>query len=103
MVKDASYLCAFQLMPLEAEFQPGIQAAWTFEVVDMDQGLVAFRDESVGEISQWKWDFGDGTSSEEQHPIHRFAEKGVHKVITLEVSGPGGSSKRTRYWEVMIR
>ncbi|MEM9719820.1 MAG: PKD domain-containing protein [Bacteroidota bacterium] len=103
MVKDASYLCAFQLMPLEAGIQQGIQAEWTFEVVDMDQGLVAFRDESKGEISQWKWDFGDGASSEEQHPIHRFTEKGVHKVITLEVSGPGGSSKRTRYWEVMIR
>ena len=103
MVKDASYLCAFQLMPLESQFVDPIRAAWSFEVVDMERGLVAFRDESVGDIHKWRWDFGDGTHSEEQHPIHQFSEKGVHKVITLEVSGPKGNSKRTRYWEVMIR
>lgn len=103
MVKDASYLCAFQLMPLEKNLTDPIRAAWNFQIVDMESGLVAFRDESVGEISSWKWDFGDGSTSEEQHPLHRFSQKGVHKVITLEVSGPAGTSKRTRYWEVMIK
>ncbi|MEM7369527.1 MAG: PKD domain-containing protein [Bacteroidota bacterium] len=103
MVKDASYLCAFQLMPLEKQFLDPIRAAWRFDIIDMDQGLVAFQDESIGNVQRWHWDFGDGTYSSEQHPIHRFTEKGVHKVITLEVTGPEGSSKRSRYWEVMIR
>lgn len=103
MVKNASYLCAFQLMPLEEKFLDPIRAEWTFEIIDMKRAVVAFKDESVGNISSWKWDFGDGKSSTEQHPIHQFAGKGVHKVITLEVSGPDGTSKRTRYWEVMIR
>lgn len=103
MVKDASYLCAFQLKPLEKSLLKPIEAAWSFQVVDMDRGMVAFHDESVGEINSWKWDFGDGSTSEEQHPTHRFPQKGVHKVITLEVSGPAGTSKRTRYWEVMIK
>lgn len=103
MVKDASYLCAFQLKPLEKSLLKPIEAAWSFQVVDMDRGMVAFHDESVGEINSWKWDFGDGSTSEEQHPTHRFSQKGVHKVITLEVSGPAGASKKTRYWEVMIK
>jgi hypothetical protein len=103
MVSNASYLCAFQLMPLEENFLDPIRAAWSYEIVDMDRGIVAFHDESEGEISAWKWDFGNGHTSDEQHPIHRFTEKGVHKVITLEVKGPAGSSKRTRYWEVMIK
>ena len=103
MVKNASYLCAFRLMPLEKALREAIRAEWTFEVVDMKRGLVAFHDQSVGEIERWHWDFGDGETSTEASPIHQFKEKGVHKVITLTVEGAAGMSKRTRYWEVMIR
>ncbi len=103
MVKDASYLCLFRLMPIEDRFNQPIQADWSFQVVDMDQRKVAFKDESVGEINQWKWDFGNGKISHEQNPIHIFDTPGVHKVVTLEVSGAAGTSKRTRYWEVMIK
>lgn len=102
MVKDASYLCAFQLMPLEKQFLEPIKAAWTFKVVDEEKGIVAFKDESIG-ASKWTWDFGNGDSSTEQNPIYQFKNKGVRTVITLTVEGPAGSSKRTRYWEVMIR
>ena len=103
MVSNASYLCAFQLMPLEKEFLEPIKAAWTFKVIDEEKGIVAFKDESIGSIEKWKWDFGNGETSTEQNPIHSFKQKGVRNVITLEVEGPKGSSKRTRYWEVMIR
>ena len=103
MVSNASYLCAFQLMPLEKEFLEPIKAAWTFKVVDEEKGLVAFKDESIGAINKWTWDFGNGESSTEQNPIHLFKKKNVRTVITLTVEGPEGSSKRTRYWEVMIR
>ena len=103
MVKNASYLCAFQLMPLEKEFLAPIKAAWTFKVVDEEKGIVAFKDESIGAVNKWTWDFGNGDSSTEQNPIHRFKNKGVRTVITLKVEGPEGTSKRTRYWEVMIR
>lgn len=103
MVKDASYLCAFQLMPLSEHFLDTLRAAWTFEIVDVQNRRVAFKDESVGEIDHWHWDFGNGDTSSERNPIYQFKEKGVHKVVTLTVQGPKGTSKRTRYWEVMIR
>jgi PKD repeat protein len=90
-------------MPLEKEFLEPIKAAWTFKVIDEEKGIVAFKDESIGSIEKWKWDFGNGETSTEQNPIHSFKQKGVRNVITLEVEGPKGSSKRTRYWEVMIR
>ncbi|MCB0666382.1 MAG: PKD domain-containing protein [Saprospiraceae bacterium] len=102
MVKDASYLCAFKLMPIE-DAGGLFGADWTYQIIDMKEGWVAFKDCSLGAITKWTWDFGDGSISHEQNPLHRFAEKGVHKVITLTVEGPGGISKRTRYWEVMIR
>lgn len=103
MVKDASYLCAFKLMPIEALLLPKIEAEWSFKIIDHEQRLVAFRDKSIGKIDKWFWDFGEGTTSNEQHPIYQFKERGVRKVITLRVEGPGGISKRTRYWEVMIK
>ncbi len=102
MVKDASFLLRFKLAHLEASLQPDIKAEWTFDILDVDEGRVAFHDESVGGVSSWKWDFGDGETSTEQNPIHVFIP-GVRKVITLEVKGPGGVSKRTRYWDVMTR
>ena len=103
MVKDASYLCAFRLMPLEPQLKPKIRAEWTFKIVDMQHNIVHFKDTSLGDVKSWHWDFGDGQSSTEPNPIHQFKEKGVHKVITLTVTGPAGTSKRTRYWEVMLR
>ena len=49
--------------------------------------MVAFTDRSRGEITSWSWDFGDGTSSTEQHPIHQYKEPGEF-VVTLDVEGP---------------
>jgi PKD repeat protein len=82
--------------------QPNLKAEWTFKILDVDSGMVSFHDESIGEITSWKWDFGDGTTSNEQNPIHDFGP-GVRKMITLEVTGPKGSSKRTRYWDVITK
>ena len=103
MVRHADYVCAFRLMPIESQLQPDIKADWTYRYVDQDRGVVAFQDESVGPIDSWYWDFGDGHTSSEQHPIHTFAESNMRTVITLEVTGPEGASKRTRYWEVLIK
>ena len=103
MVYDASFLCAFRLMPLEEKFQEAIRADWSFEVIDPDRRRVAFHDASVGDITQWLWNFGDGTTSTEPSPIHQYQEPGVHYNVTLEVKGPAGTSKKTRFWEVMVR
>lgn len=102
MVKDADYLLPFRLMPIEPELQPKIRAEWSFQVVDEDAGIVAFRDESIGTVDSWHWDFGDGLTSTERNPVVALS-KGVRKVITLEVFGSNGSSKRTRYWDVMVK
>ena len=103
MVKDASFLCAFQLMPLEDHLRTDLKAEWSFKYIDVKRRLVAFRDESIGMVEKWTWDFGEGEISHEQHPIYQFRERGVHKVITLTVEGPAGKSRRTRYWEVMVK
>ncbi|MEL7221211.1 MAG: PKD domain-containing protein, partial [Bacteroidota bacterium] len=45
---------------------------------------VQFTDESTNVPTSWSWDFGDGTTSNEQNPIHTYAESGLY-TISLEV------------------
>jgi PKD repeat protein len=56
---------------------------------------VAFTDQSAGQVTAWKWDFGDGQGSTEQNPSHTYWTSGVYNVI-LTVSNDYGSSDVTK-------
>ncbi len=43
-------------------------------------GVLYFFDYSSGNIGYWLWDFGDGTTSNQQHPTHQYANPGVYNV-----------------------
>ncbi|QSZ68035.1 PKD domain-containing protein [Methanofollis aquaemaris] len=51
---------------------------------DMTSGdaplAVTFADLSTGNVTAWEWDFGDGTNSTEQDPVHTFEEAGLYTV-----------------------
>jgi len=52
-----------------------------------NNNTVYFTDLSVvnpGKIVSWYWDFGDGTNSTEQNPIHTYKEEGAY-LVTLTV------------------
>jgi hypothetical protein len=102
MYGHASQLCAFRLMPMELSLQPRLDARWAWKVLADDRRVVAFMDESLGEVTAWKWDFGDGQTSTEQHPVHRYSKPGNYVVI-LEVLGPAGTSRRSKVWDVQLR
>jgi hypothetical protein len=45
--------------------------------------LVQFDDSSTaasGIINRWRWDFGDGYGSPDQHPSHLYGSAGVYNV-----------------------
>jgi hypothetical protein len=102
MYGDASQLCAFRLMPLEETLHKPIEAHWAWSVVDMDRRLIAFKDETLGRVTSWKWDFGDGGTAAEQNPIHHFDHPGNY-VVTLDVEGPAGHSRLAKVWDVQLR
>ena len=52
---------------------------------------VQFRDKSAGKPSSWMWEFGDGSISTLQSPLHRYATPAVY-VVNLTVSDEIGSS-----------
>ncbi|HYM05836.1 MAG TPA: PKD domain-containing protein, partial [Terriglobales bacterium] len=102
MYGNASDLVAFRLMPLEAQFRKPIDARWSYKILDMNRRLVAFEDESHGQITSWKWDFGDGTTSTEQHPIHKFEKAGEY-IINLYIEGPAGKARWTKVRDVVLK
>jgi hypothetical protein len=102
MYGNASHLCAFRLMPLEKKFLKSIKAQWSFKILDMDRRLVAFKDLSYGNITSWKWDFGDGTTSTAQHPLHQYKKPGSY-VVVLDIEGPRGKSRRSKVWDVTVK
>ncbi|HII98043.1 MAG TPA: PKD domain-containing protein [Methanoregula sp.] len=57
--------------------------------------MVRFTDESTGRPNGWNWNFGDGTNSAEQNPVHTYTEPGRY-FVTLRVSNPFGSDGLTR-------
>ncbi len=67
-----------------------------FEIEAGDNGCVpltvTFRDKSSqanAAISQWLWDFGDGFTGQEQHPVHVY-EKGGNFPVSLQVVDENG-------------
>lgn len=103
MFGNASYLCAFKLMPLEPQFVPKIEARWSFKLIDPDRRVIAFKDESLGNVTGWKWDFGDGKNSTEKNPIHEYEQPRQNYVVILEVIGPDGTSKRSKVWDIQMK
>lgn len=61
---------------------------------------VAFTDTSSagsGEITQWLWDFGDGTTSDEANPSHTYTEPGSYSV-NLTVTADGTDTVTQDNW-----
>ncbi|NLG70260.1 MAG: PKD domain-containing protein, partial [Firmicutes bacterium] len=65
---------------------------------------VAFADESVdddGTLTQWLWDFGDGTVSMERNPTHTYAEAGQY-VVSLVVTDDAGAQSYPVYEAITV-
>jgi PGF-pre-PGF domain-containing protein len=48
---------------------------------------VRFEDSSSGDPTAWKWDFGDGTSSTVQNPVHTYTAAGTYSVTLTAING----------------
>ncbi len=71
--------------------------------------LVTFRDQSTfaagyGPITNWIWDFGDGSSSTVQNPTHRYLFPGAYTVSLRVVSANAATQTvRTQYIKVSTK
>ena len=56
---------------------------------------VSFTDQSTGSPTSWKWTFGDGNTSTEKNPVHKYNKTGLYSV-TLTASNANGSNALTK-------
>jgi len=73
-----------------------MQAAFTFTEPQLNMP-VAFTDTSIpngSTITEWSWDFGNGSTSSQQNPIVSYSMPGYY-TVTLEVSNAYGCSDMT--------
>jgi len=61
---------------------------------------VQFVDASTGSATSWLWEFGDGSTSTEKNPSHKYLTSGFRKVSLLAGSS-AGSKKSSRTIIVM--
>lgn len=60
---------------------------------------IRFNDKSTGEITKWKWNFGDGIVVEgkdenSRNPVHEYVTPNIGYIVTLTVRGPGGWDRK---------
>jgi len=56
---------------------------------------VLFTDKSTGTPTSWNWNFGDGTNSTQQNPVHVYSTAGNY-TVKLTVSNAQGSNTTTK-------
>jgi trimeric autotransporter adhesin len=56
---------------------------------------IEFNDQSTGDIVSWEYTFGDGETSDLQHPTHMYQDTGYYSV-TLTVTTADGCEAQTR-------
>lgn len=48
-----------------------------------------------GRVDEYLWDFGDGTTSSKQNPVHQYEHDGVY-TVQLRTTGPGGEAEEIK-------
>jgi PKD repeat protein len=63
---------------------------------------VAFTDTSTNSPTQWAWDFGDGSNSTAQSPVHVYSTPGNY-TVALNATNAGGSNTIIKPGYITVR
>ncbi len=66
-------------------------ADFSYSATDLSVSFTDQSSDSDGSIVSWSWDFKDGSTSDDQNPIHIYASGGTYSV-TLTVTDDDGAS-----------
>lgn len=88
-----------------SSYRPPVHADFSADKRDGDEPLtVTFSDKSAApvQINSWHWDFGDGSTSDVQSPVHQFTHGGNFTVtLTVQdVDGYGATETKTDFVSV---
>ncbi len=63
---------------------------------------VTFADRSTNTPDSWSWDFGDGSTSTEQNPVHTYNEVGRY-TVSFTAANDAGSNSVTYMYYINVR
>ncbi|MBN1547200.1 MAG: PKD domain-containing protein, partial [Syntrophaceae bacterium] len=63
---------------------------------------VSFTDTSEGGVTSWLWDFGDGSTSADHHPVHVYEDPGIYttRLTVSDEKGNVNSLEKVHYIRV---
>lgn len=67
-------------------------AAYTYAADGLTVDFTDTSTDSDGSIISWNWDFGEGTTSSEQHPAHTYGAAGSYTVFLTVTDNDGAIS-----------
>lgn len=86
-----------QRIPVSARVKAGSsQAAFTADITKLnlpDTATVQFTDQSLSPV-KWRWNFGDGDTSQQQNPLHTYFYTGTY-LVGLSVTSADGCAAAT--------
>lgn len=89
---DTAHQDHYPLSNPYVSYLPSANFTWTPYGPDTDL-RIKFTDTSIdpgyGSITEWYWQFGDGNTSNEQHPLHQYDTIGIYNA-TLKVTDDDG-------------
>ena len=77
-LSEASVIAAFKRVKIKL-FDHGVLGHYTYVANGLDHEFTD-NSQSTTQVTRWHWDFGDGTESNEQNPMHSFAQAGSYTV-----------------------
>jgi PKD repeat protein len=94
-VGDSCFYTSYQ--EVRTQNQPGCNAYFTYYPDSMNVMTINFLDMSYDPNGlppdSWSWEFGDGTGSTLQNPVHMYADTGYYNVcLTIAVNSDSCSS-----------
>lgn len=73
---------------------PDVTADFSYIITSEEPFQVSFTDLSFGgEIVDWTWFFGDGTTSKEQHPVHIYGGRANYNVGLIVKNNCGNTAQ----------
>ena len=103
MYRNADFLPDFILAPVEEKLDELPVVDFRSRAPDVENPrTIQFTNMTEGEAAGFLWDFGDGKTSTEKDPRHRFSQPGRY-TVTLEARGDWGVCRKRKLDYVVLR